>query len=86
MTREEAKRIFLNRGFVEVDGGNIFDSDKWRESCRIISEWLEQEPVLDKIRAEIQGLRNCSCSCSDGIIDDIEDIIDKYEAGSEVSE
>lgn len=36
--------------------------------------------VLDKIRAEIQGLRNCSCSCSDGIIDDVEDIIDKYKA------
>lgn len=32
---------------------------------------------IDKIRAEIQSLRNCSCSCSDGIIDDIEDIIDK---------
>ncbi len=36
--------------------------------------------VLDKIRAEIQSLRNCSCSCSDGIIDDVEDIIDKYKA------
>ncbi len=34
--------------------------------------------VLDKIIAEIQNLRNCSCSCSDGIIDDVEDIIDKY--------
>lgn len=39
--------------------------------------------VLDKIIAEIQNLRNCSCSCSDGIIDDVEDIIDKYKAESE---
>lgn len=39
--------------------------------------------VLDKIRDEIQKLRNCSCSCSDGIIDDIEDILDKYKAESE---
>ena len=39
---------------------------------------LKQEDILDKIIAEIQGLRNCSCSCSDGIIDDVEDIIDKY--------
>ena len=39
--------------------------------------------VLDKIRAEIQVLRNCSCSCSDGIIDDVEDIIDKYKAEKE---
>lgn len=39
--------------------------------------------VLDKIRVEIQNLRNCSCSCSDGIIDDVEDIIDKYKIESE---
>ena len=40
--------------------------------------------TLDKVRADIQGLRNCSCSCSDGIIDDVEDILDKYKAeGSE---
>lgn len=45
---------------------------------------LEQQFTLDKITAEIQGLRNCSCSCSDGIIDDVEDIIDKYKAESEV--
>lgn len=38
-----------------------------------------QTYILDKIRAEIQSLRNCSCSCSDGIIDDVEDIIDKYK-------
>ena len=34
--------------------------------------------ILDKINTDIQGLRGCSCSCSDGIIDDVEDIIDKY--------
>lgn len=34
--------------------------------------------ILDKIYADIQKLRGCSCSCSDGIIDDIEDILDKY--------
>ena len=44
---------------------------------------LEQEPILDKIYADIQRLRGCSCSCSDGIIDDIEDIIDKYKVESE---
>jgi hypothetical protein len=34
---------------------------------------------LDKVkkaREEIQKLRGCSCSCSDGIIDDVEDILD----------
>lgn len=40
MTKEEAKEIFLNRGFIN----GLFDGDKWRESIVIISEWLEQEP------------------------------------------
>ena len=84
MTREEAKDVFLNRGYVKVNGGEIFDGDKWRESIIVISEWLkEQETVLDKIYADIQRLRGCSCSCSDGIIDDVEDILDKYKAESE---
>ena len=41
MTRKEAKQIFLSRGFIEVEGGTIYDADKWREACVIISEWLE---------------------------------------------
>jgi len=49
MTIEEAKAVFLNRGYVEVEGGTIYDADKWRESCRVISEWLEQEPCEDAI-------------------------------------
>jgi uncharacterized protein (UPF0371 family) len=35
---------------------------------------------LEKVKQaveEIQKLRGCSCSCSDGIIDDVEDILDK---------
>lgn len=48
----------------------------------IKQKYIERE-VLDKISAEIQRLRGCSCSCSDGIIDDVEDIIDKYKAESE---
>ena len=33
---------------------------------------------------EIQKLRGCSCSCSDGIIDDVEDILDKLiESGED---
>lgn len=38
------------------------------------------ECILDKIQVDIQRLRGCSCSCSDGIIDGIEDILDKYIA------
>jgi hypothetical protein len=70
------------------------DSGMWQyEACylnkddlKVIIKALEQEDILDKIRAEIQGLRNCSCSCSDGIIDDVEEIIDKYKAESEDKE
>lgn len=63
-----------------------FDEDKLRE---IVQEKVDEikknliEQYLDKITADIQRLRGCSCSCSDGIIDDIENIIDKYKAESE---
>lgn len=33
---------------------------------RIIHALEEGSDVLDNIMAEIQNLRNCSCSCSDG--------------------
>ena len=49
MTFEEAKKIFLNRGYIEVPGGTYYDADKWRESITVISEWLEQEPCEDCI-------------------------------------
>jgi hypothetical protein len=48
MTNEEAKEIFLNRGFVN----GLFDGDKWRQSIVVISKWLEQEPCEDCISRE----------------------------------
>ena len=41
-----------------------------------IADVVEREKI-DKAIEEIQKLRGCSCSCSDGIIDDVEDILDK---------
>lgn len=53
MTKEEARQVFLSRGYIEVEGGTIYDANKWRESCAAISEWLEQQPCDDVIsRAE----------------------------------
>lgn len=49
----------------------------------VVEAEKEQESIIDKIYADIQRLRGCSCSCSDGIIDDVEDILDKYKAESE---
>ena len=37
---------------------------------------IEREKI-NKAIEEIQKLRGCSCSCSDGIIDGVEDILDK---------
>ena len=44
---------------------------------------IEKEKI-EKAIEEIQKLRGCSCSCSDGIIDDVEDILDKLiESGED---
>lgn len=57
---------------------------RWSKVIRDTVEEMKQEyierEVLDGIYADIQRLRGCSCSCSDGIIDDVEDILDKYKA------
>ena len=39
---------------------------------------IEISNILDNIERDIQDLRGCSCQSSDGIIDDIEDIINRY--------
>lgn len=49
MTREEAKEVFFNRGFIKVDGGIVYNPNKWVEACAIISDWLKQEPCEDII-------------------------------------
>jgi GH43 family beta-xylosidase len=63
MTNKEAKTVFFNRGYVEVEGGTIYDANKWRESCVVISEWLEQEPCNDAISRQSAIDANCyNCS------------------------
>lgn len=52
---------------------------EWTHDHEILRAYADgADNVLEKIRSEIQSLRNCSCSCSDGIIEDVEDIIDKH--------
>ena len=79
MTREPfiAHSELTNEIYIVVGKEKYRVTEQAIKAVMAIKE-LEQEDILDKIRAEIQGLRNCSCSCSDGIIDDVEDIIDKY--------
>ena len=55
MTKEEAKEVFLNRGYIEVDGVVIYDPYKWREAYIVISNWLEQIrwiPVSERLPEE----------------------------------
>lgn len=57
---------------------------EWEHDHEILKAYSDgANEVLDKIYADIQKLRGCSCSCSDGIIDDVEDILDKYKGESE---
>lgn len=63
----------------------VFGDAKLVGAVKMAIQALEQEPILDKIIDDIQTLRGCSCNNSDGIIDDVEDIIDKYKTESEDS-
>lgn len=57
-------------------------------TIEMLRDWQEEIKAIpltkiEKVREEIQKLRGCSCSCSDGIIDDVEDILDKLIEESE---
>lgn len=56
---------------------------EFADRCRECGTHFIPISVLEDIKAEVQTLRNCSCSNSDGIIDDIEDILDKYKTEQE---
>ena len=60
------------------------EPSEWQQDHAILKAHADgANEVLDRIKAarkEMQKLRGCSCSCSDGIIDDVEDIIDKLIA------
>jgi len=61
MTREEAKEIFINRGFIN----GIYNGDKWRDACIVISEWLKEEPITKNDCAEQNGCITCSLDDGD---------------------
>lgn len=44
----------------------------------LIARDLAFNEGIEKVREEMQTLRGCSCSNSDGIIDNIEEILDKH--------
>ena len=77
MTREEAIKEYVIPALKHT----------WNEKInKKVLEALEQEPVIDKIRAEIDGLKKdslISWASSEMIISTILNIIDKYKAESE---
>lgn len=62
------------------DVDDCVDTVKYFDKADVV-----EKKKIDKAIEEIQKLRDCSCSCSDGIIDDVEDILDKL-IESEVDE
>ena len=80
MTREEAKSCIgaiemLQRLAYNIHGVmDVIDTD----NCKKIIKALEQEPVLDKIRAEIKTM-----SGDVETLSDVLDVIDKYKTEGE---
>lgn len=62
-----------------IGGLNMTDqlSNEAYKQIMIVAE-DDEDTILDCITEEIQNLRGASCSCTDGTIDSVEDIIDKY--------
>jgi len=61
---------------------NLTGEDGWHVPIMKVGAYLDGYnkglDILDKIKEEIQTLRDPFCYYSEGIIDDVEDIIDKY--------
>ena len=82
MTREEAIVLLDNLiGMIEDNHNSDYD-----KALKMAIKSLEQEPILDKIRAEIDKqydrVHPYNISCADGLEMALE-IIDKYKAESE---
>lgn len=79
MTKEEAIETLTSK--------DVHNSDKMLEALDMAIKSLEQEPILDKIRAEIVGLTYYWCEVNPKtVIDDVLQIINKYKAESEDKE
>ena len=91
MTREEAIKTWL-----PIISMGIDNMPELKEALDMAIKALDQEPILDKIRAEIEkAVWEDSIYSRDGADevriprldpDDVFEIIDKYKSGSEVEE
>lgn len=76
MTRKEASFILAN-----IDR-RVCD-DELSEALDMSIKALEQEPILDKIKEEIEQIELVTCCSRGGIKQMALDIIEKYKAESE---
>ena len=90
MTREELKEHCkrMIQEFERVEKIMPVTANAWKryEEHKLILELLEQESVLDKIRAEIEQLHHhpkLDFINTDKVVDMAIEIIDKYKAESE---
>lgn len=92
MTREDA--ILCLKGIKNYGRDTFTEQSDWQESLDMAIKALEQEPILDKIRAEIKALspEPTSYDVVDGnpikdavweTLADVLQIIDKYRAEGE---
>ena len=86
MTREEVKKIF---GELLLLGKAPCQKEELEDLCKIVLSALEQEPIIDKIRAEIDRARFIDKDtriCKNALASGLEvamQIIDKYKAETE---
>ena len=94
MTKEIAKKVA--KGIADKIECNTADIDDWAEFWGFTKEDYEefldiaieastQQPILDKIKAEIEESSDDKYCYSDGMIDrdEVLEIVDKYKAESE---
>ena len=85
MTREQARREIDSLDFYLQNHTDDY-SEESHTAMMMAIKALEQEPVLDKIRAEIKQLpyqRIFGNVSSYSLLDTVVEIIDKYKAESE---
>lgn len=83
MTRDDAIMVLKNEQ-PHCGKKALFPEEKKYEAYDVAIKALEQEPILDKIRAEIEHLTYYWCEVNPRtVIDDVLQIIDKYKAESE---
>ena len=77
MTLEEAIKRYTSNAFYEKSDGNLqgyLEFNQLAEWLKDYKRLLEQEPILDKIRTEIEEMRSKQ---NVGVLECL-DIIDKY--------